>query len=143
MLKTLYSMPRMRKGSLEKKTKMQIQVSNKVYQWTWRYDVHACCPWCTDAYHASSASDITSCSLKTIISWLSPSAQVNQWKYIKPGGGGLATSNKTAPESMSLNLNLVKSIPNMLASGEHKYSMKKKRNIYHLCTQKTFHYLEN
>ena len=29
----------------------------------------------------------------------------------KPGGGGFATSNKTAPESMSLSLNLVKSMP--------------------------------
>jgi hypothetical protein len=37
-----------------------------------------------------------------------------------PAGGGFATSNITDPESMSLSLNRVKSMPYTLASGGHK-----------------------
>lgn len=48
-----------------------------------------------------------------------------------PGGTvGLAISKSTVPDSQSLILNLTKSISQMLASGEHKYSESKFSSLY-------------
>lgn len=53
-------------------------------------------------------------------------------------GGGLATSNRTWLESISLSLNLVKSIPYILASGEQRYSRVKEMKKFTINVRKQF-----